>query len=142
MRIIVDSNIIISSLIKDSINRHLIASFDVLFYYPEEALDEIIRNKGEILEKGKISEQEFQVILTTLFKYIRIIKKEDLQSYIKEADRIIGNIHKNDVIFIAAALAKNAIIWSNDTHFQKQKDIFVITTKDIINNYRKIIEKM
>ena len=32
-------------------------------------------------------------------------------------------------------------IWSFDTHFQKQKEIFVITTKDIINNYRKIIEK-
>lgn len=141
MRVVIDSNIVISSLIKNSVSRHLIAFLDVSFYYPEQALDEIIRNKNEILEKGKISEQEFAGTFATLFKYIKLIKKEELQYHIKEADKIIGNIHKNDVVFIATALAKNAIIWSNDHHFQKQNRIFVITTNDIIENYRKLVEK-
>ena len=123
MKIVVDTNIILSALIKDSITRHLIASLDVPFYYPEQSFDEIIRNKKEVLEKAKISEDEFYTILKRLFRYIYLVKKEEVELYIKKADSSIGHIHKNDVSFIAAALSKNAIIWSNDTHFQKQNQI-------------------
>ena len=139
MKIVIDTNILLSALIKDAITRHLIVSLDVLLYYPEESFDEIIRNKKEVLEKGKISEEEFTNTFTTLFKYVRVVKNEEIRPYAKEADRIIGNIHKNDVVFIAVALAKGAIIWSNDNHFQKQNKIFVITTKDIITNFKKLL---
>ena len=38
-------------------------------------------------------------------------------------------IDKEDVIFIATALAYNATIWSDDTDFQKQNKIKILTTK-------------
>ena len=41
-------------------------------------------------------------------------------------------IDPTDTIFIAAALSKNAAIWSNDKDFQKQNKIDVFTTKDMI----------
>ncbi len=138
MNIIIDTNIILSAIIKDSLTRHLIISLNVLFYYPEQSLDEILRNKKGVLEKTKMPEYEFNTKITTLFKYINIIKTKDIEEHINEADKIIGRIHKNDIPFIAAALAKEAYVWSNDGHFQKQNKIKVITTKEIIENYRNL----
>ncbi len=138
MNVIIDTNIILSAIIKDSLTRHLIISSNVLFYYPEQSFDEVLRNKKIVLEKTKMPQEEFNMKLITLFKYIDVIKNEELLDYAEEADKIIGHIHKNDVPFIAAALAKPAIIWSNDQHFQKQDKIRVITTNDIIN-YKKLV---
>ena len=141
MKIILDTNILLAALIRDSITRHLIISLNVSFYYPEKSLDEIIRNKQEVLEKAEIPEEVFNTTLATLFRHINLVKENELEQYLKKADSIIGHVHKNDVVFIAAALSQDAIIWSNDQHFQKQKDIFVVTTEDIIKNWKSIITK-
>jgi len=141
MKIILDTNVLLSALIRDSITRHLIISLNDSFYYPAQSFDEILRNKNEVLEKAGFAEQEFELILLTLFKHIYLVKSEELKPHLKRANRIIGHIHSNDVVFIAAAFAKDAVVWSNDAHFQKQKEIGVVTTKDMIKNYKKLIEK-
>ncbi len=133
MKIVVDTNIILSALIRDSTTKHLLVSLNANFYYPEVSFDEILRNKQEVLVKAKITEEKFNQALAILFKYITIIKDEELSLHLREADKIIGSIHRNDVPFIAAALAKNATVWSNDGHFQKQNRIPVLTTQDIIS---------
>jgi predicted nucleic acid-binding protein len=132
MNIVLDTNVIISSLIRDSITRHLIVSLDAMLYYPETALEEIVRNKNEILEKSGLQEEDFNILLATLFRYVHIIKTEEFAIHLKKADSIIGKIHKNDVQFVAAALAKDAIIWSNDDHFRKQNSIKIIGTSELI----------
>jgi predicted nucleic acid-binding protein len=38
---------------------------------------------------------------------------------------------EGDVIFVATALSKNVVIWSDDKDFQKQKEIKVFATKDM-----------
>lgn len=46
---------------------------------------------------------------------------------------IIGEIHKEDIPFIAVALSiKNDGIWSNDKHFKEQSEIKIYTTNDLI----------
>ncbi len=49
----------------------------------------------------------------------------------------MSKIDKNDVVFIAAALALNCPIWSDDKHFKKQKEIKIFTTKEISKMYLK-----
>jgi len=48
-----------------------------------------------------------------------------------EAKKIMDNIDKADAPFIAAALAVNSPIWSDDKHFQKQHKITVFKTEDL-----------
>jgi predicted nucleic acid-binding protein len=48
----------------------------------------------------------------------------------------MGKIDKKDVPFIAAALALNCSIWSDDKHFKKQKEIKIFTTKEVMEIYR------
>ena len=49
-----------------------------------------------------------------------------------EAEKIMDHIDKDDTPFIAAALATNSIIWSDDKHFEKQNKIKILKTKDLI----------
>ena len=51
-----------------------------------------------------------------------------------EANSIIGNIDKNDVVFTATALAvENDGIWSDDTHFEKQNRVKLRKTAEILS---------
>ena len=132
MNIVIDTNIFISALIKDGMTRNLIISSKDSLLIPEFEFDEIEKHKKEILEKSKLSESELNNLFSNLLKYVAVIETEKVIGYRGEAFEIIGKIDKDDVIFVATVLAFNAAIWSEDSDFQKQNKIKVLTTKDII----------
>jgi len=49
-------------------------------------------------------------------------------------EKIMDKIDPDDTQFIAAALATNSDIWSDDTHFTKQNKVKVWTTKELIKS--------
>ena len=136
MNIVVDTNIFMSALIKDSVTRELIINSKDNLLFPEFEFDEIEKHKEEILEKSKLSLQEFADLFSKLLKYVRIVKNEEILDYKNQAFDIIGKIDEDDVIFIAAALACNAVIWSDDSDFQKQNIVKVSTTFEMVKNYK------
>ena len=44
----------------------------------------------------------------------------------------MDHIDPNDTPFVAAALAMNAFIWSEDKHFQKQHKVKIVTTAELM----------
>jgi len=132
MNLVIDTNVFISALIKDGITQEIITNMKTNLLFPEFEFDEIKKHKGEVIEKSGLSEKEFDILLLRLLNYVRIIPGDISFKFKKQAEEIIGNIDKDDVIFIATALAFNARIWSDDRHFQKQKAIEVLTTKQIL----------
>ncbi|MFC1682440.1 PIN domain-containing protein [Nanoarchaeota archaeon] len=132
MNLVIDTNILISALIRNSLTRELIIKLPVDLLLPEFELLEIKKHKQEILRKSKLSEIEFDHLLNFLLEYVEIIKTEDIIDYKKEADEIINHIDPDDVQFVATALKYNVAIWSDDKHFQKQNKIKIFTTKDIL----------
>ena len=133
MIIITDVNIILSALIKNSSIRKIITTFEQDFCFPEISLHKIRKYKELILEKSGLSEEEFQVLFNKLFTFIRIIPNEELKQYWDEARTIMEHIDPEDVTCIAAALSQgDALIWSEDKHFDHQEEIIVLKTKDII----------
>jgi predicted nucleic acid-binding protein len=67
---------------------------------------------------------------------MRIISHDEISNYHEEACKIMKDIGSDDILFIAAALAFNAIIWSDDKHFKKQNRIKILSTEEmrIIDN--------
>ena len=131
--LIIDTNVMISALIKNGLTREILTDFNMNFIFPEQGLGEIYFYKSEIIRKAKINERKFDVLLLRLLKYIRLIPTEIFIDFREEADKIMSKIDRDDVVFIACALAFNCSIWSDDKHFKKQKEIKVFTTKDIKN---------
>ena len=65
MKIVVDVNIILSALIKDSITRRIILDSGFEFYFPENSLHKIRKYQNYIIEKSAVDELEYNQILTT-----------------------------------------------------------------------------
>ncbi len=134
MDLIIDANIIISALIKDSKTREILRINLFNLYSPEALLESLEKYREEFIERSGLSESQFDILLDSILDYIDIIKKEDYYSKLKEAIEIIGHIDIEDTNYIALALSiKNDGIWSDDAHFDKQNKIKIWKTKDINN---------
>jgi predicted nucleic acid-binding protein len=130
MKLVIDSNCIIASLIKDGLSRRIILSPAIQFIAPEYTLEEISNYKKIICKKAKINYNEFDILLNLIFEHITISPKEDYESFFNYAKTLIEDI--DDAPFIALCLSFKADgIWSDDTHFKTQKEIVIYRTKEL-----------
>ncbi len=136
--IVLDTNVLISALLKDSLTRKTIISSGFAFCYPEISLEEIRKYESYIIKKGGYTQEEYRQILNTLLQYIRLVPLEVIQPYLTRAKEIMNSIDINDTVFVATAFALTAsFIWSDDSDFDRQHAVKVLKTKDMI----KLIEK-
>ena len=137
MNLVIDTNIFVSSLIKNSLTRYLIVNSPFSLFIPEQELIEIKKYEKLISEKSGQSLNEIRDLIRKLLKYVTILRNDILLKYKEYANKIIGQVDKSDVPFVAAALALSCAIWSDDRHFKKQKEVKIFTTKDILKYYKK-----
>jgi predicted nucleic acid-binding protein len=132
MKIVVDTNRIFAAIVKDGISRRMITHANAEFITVGFSKKEVENHKEEILGKAKISETGLDIILKRISRKLVILDDLIIISHLKEAEEIMMEIDKDDVVFIAAALATKAVIWSDDAHFKKQKKVEVLTTKELL----------
>ena len=132
MKIVLDSNILFSAIIKDSKTRRIILEYEELFLFPQYIFEEMEEHMDELLKKSKLSNQNFNTLLTILLRKVAIIPNEVLLPYRQRALDVVKNIDKDDILFIACALAyPDSIIWSNDKKLKSQKTVKVLNTEEI-----------
>lgn len=139
MKFIIDTNILISALIKEATTREILLLPFFEFLLPEFAFEEINRHKDKICKLSGLTDYEVDLLLSILLERIDIISAKEIKPYLREARAIIGKIDESDIPFVAAALAtKNDGIWSNDKDFDKIRKIRIWKTKDIMQYLRKL----
>mgnify|MGYP006282674547 CR=1 FL=1 len=130
MKLVLDTNIIISALIRDGITRRIIFSPFIECIIPEHSLKEISKYEKLICEKAKLNNRDFKLILTIIFKKVKIIQKKEYKDKIEKAKTMIKDIE--DTPFIALYLASKADgIWTNDKDFKSRKDLLIFRTKEL-----------
>ena len=133
MRIVLDSNILFSALIKDSFKRKIILEYDGKFLFPSYIFEELQEHKKELLQKAQMNADEFDTILQILLKKVFIIPKEALLPFKQEAIDIVKDIDLDDALFFACALAyPESVIWSDDKKLKEQTKIKVCNTPEIV----------
>jgi len=133
LRLVVDANIIIASLIRDSLVRKMIINLPFEFYSPSFVFKEIEKHIKVISEKNSLSVKENQEVLARISRYLHVIDFRFYSRKIGESKRIIGHVDQKDIPYIALSLSfLNDGIWSEDAHFKKQKAIKIWRTKDLI----------
>ncbi len=141
MRFVIDTNILISALIRDSITRQIILKSGWKFYYPKISLNEIEKYKIYIIEKAGFSEDDFQELLDIIVSYISLLEGSNYQDKLDEAEAIMKHIDEKDVVFIASALASaNDGIWTDDGDFDEQNKIKIWKTEQVIGLFKKEID--
>ena len=105
MRIVIDSNILFSALIKDSITRKIILEYNGYFLFPSFIFEEMEEHKKELLDKSGLKIGEFNNLLELILKKVEIVPNEILKKYKQKALEIVKNIDVTDALFVACALA-------------------------------------
>ena len=134
MRLVVDTNVLMTFFWKNSKTRKLIMLGNSLeLFSPEFALDEIKKHKDEILKKTNISEEEFNVIRIELAISIKFYPVIFYKDFLKQSLDISPD--KNDIDFFALALKLDLPIWSNDKNLKNPDMIKIISTKELLQSY-------
>src|SRR3989344_950019 len=126
MRILIDANIIISALIKNSKARGILTKKKFEFISPDFILEEINKYKEYICEKSGLSKEEFELLMVLIFDNIKIIPKKEYENYLDKAKEIMEEDIK-DITYVACYLALNCdYLWTNDSDFDNKKEIKII----------------
>lgn len=131
MRLVADTNIIISALLKEGASRKIILDNNFEIITPSYTLSEITKYRNEICERAGLSLFDFNILLEALFKRIKIINKEFYFEYLDNCCKLVEDI--NDIPFLALAISNNCPVWTEDKHFKKQNKVKILTTKDMLN---------
>ena len=131
MRIVIDSNRVIASLIKDSTTREILFDNHFKFFTPSFIKTEISKYKHEIIKKTGLDEDNFDKLFDVIFEHIAIIPNIEYEKYLDELSKEVKD--KKDLPYFAAFLRINADgIWTHDPHFQEQKRCRILTNIDLL----------
>ncbi|MBI2145272.1 hypothetical protein HYU18_03015 [Candidatus Woesearchaeota archaeon] len=75
MKLVIDTNIVISALIKDSKSREMITSGKLELVSPDFVLSEIRKYESHICTKSGLLNEEFEVLMALIFQKITIHKE-------------------------------------------------------------------
>ncbi len=133
MRLVIDTNIIISSIISNSTRRYILMNSNIEFIVPEYTFTEILKHANLIEKKAKLSSKDIQYVMDMLFSRITIYPKEEYSDCYVQAKEIMKDIDPDDAPFLALAMkTKVDSIWSEDKGFQQRSHIKVYTTKQLL----------
>jgi len=133
MEIVLDTNILISSLLRNGLTRDIISLSPFKMYTVVYAKFEIEKHKDELLSKSKLDEKSFDYLKEFIFGKINFIPLEDLAPFKDRAIEVMYEIDINDSPFLALAMSLNCPIWSNDRHFKRQDAVNAYTTRELMN---------
>lgn len=135
MKLVVDTNVLLSALIADSVTRTLLGAVDDPLVAPV-GLKRELRQHGELVEeKSGLTEAEIEDLTSRLFGHIEFVPDSKLAAYRQEAADTLAEVDPDDVIFLATALAVDGGIWSDDRHFREQDLVPMVTTEDVLREF-------
>ncbi len=138
IQVVIDTNILISALIKDdSATSKIIKSGIFEIYYPEDGMFELEKYRGYIIKKRKkaLQRKSFDYALSFLLESIIVVPSLLYEDKIRRAYEIMKNIDEKDTPFLALALKLQCPIWSNDDDFKKQNLVEVCRTSYILRKF-------
>ncbi len=130
MELVIDTNILISSVLVKSDLQKIIFDLRTTLYSPEFMLEEIEKYREEIIERSKYSEVELQGLLMGIFSRIHIIPREEYKNSELKAKKI--TLDEKDWPFVALGLELSCPLWTNDRGLLKTKEINTITTWQLL----------
>lgn len=132
-RLVIDANIILSALIKDSATRRILIGSAIEFFAPDYLIEEVEKHIPLVSKKNSLSDEENKKILNILYSYITIVGIEFYQENVSEALKMMTDIDIKDTPYVALALSfDNDGIWSEDKRLSKQNKIKIWSTQEIM----------
>ena len=133
MKFVINSNRLMAALIKDASSRYVLFFPHFDFYAPDFLRDELEKYKDEVQKKSKLTSTQFEKIYCDAINRIHLVPVSLFQEKLAEAEKIMEKYDIKDSPFLAVYLVmKIDGIWSEDSHFSKQKICKIFSTHEMI----------
>jgi predicted nucleic acid-binding protein len=133
LKFVLDTNVFLKALIKNSTVRGIIMGSNHEFLVPAHLIDETREHLDEVEEKSGLSRSEIESVLDALLGRTRFVEEGQVLSRWREAEKAMNKVDEDDVPFVAAALAARCDgIWSDDRHLKRQSKVRVWTTREVV----------
>ncbi len=137
MLLVVDTNVLFAAVARDSTTRRIILSTPIRFAGPKFVFDELLEHMGELCVKNGQSPSKNLEIIGLLRSHVTESSRYPDIDYMEEANRLMGAVDPDDVPVLATALSlKCDGIWSDDRHFEKQRQVKVWKTRELVHFIR------
>lgn len=130
MQVIIDANVIIAMLVKPGVPIDLFFESRLNLYAPQLLFEELENNKKEVMEKSRMSKEEFEWLYLILKHNITIIPEDDFLKYREHAEEICPD--EKDIVYFALALYLQCALWSNEKKLKEQNYIPVYATHELM----------
>ncbi len=140
MKIIIDTNIFFSALIRDGITRKMLLNFEGRFLFPGYMLEELHIHDEEIFQKAGMERKDFDELKNFLLEKLEMVPERWLKPQRKRAWEIVKDIDPDDVEFFACALVyPGSVIWSDDKALKNQDIIQIVNTEEMLKVFDRNI---
>lgn len=132
MRLVVDANILVAALLKDSTTRELLLEEDLELFAPEDLLMELtnLLKNPKIRKRLPLNDNDLSDLTSAIFSRITFFPEKSFLPFLKSSTKLVTHIE--DTPYIALSLALSIPLWSNDSALQEQTAVKVITTSELI----------
>ncbi len=140
MKLIVDSNIIFSALLKtrNTFGQIILNSTDIFeFYSPNRMRTEIRSHWNKLKKISSLSDDQLQTSFNSLLAKISFINEELIPQKIwEDSEKILNEVDLDDIDFVALTKSIKGKLWTGDKvlyHGLKNKGFRnVLTTADVL----------
>jgi predicted nucleic acid-binding protein len=130
MQIVIDANVIIAMLIKPGKTIDLFFDSRLNLVAPQLLFEELNNNKRGIINKSRLTKEEFELLYLILKNNIEIIPEEEFLRFKEKAEEICPD--PKDIVYFALSFYLNCPIWSNEKKLKEQPKIIVYATHDLM----------
>ena len=130
MRLVVDANIPIALLLRYGITGKLFFANELELFAPEFLKFELRKHREMVRVRSVMSDELIAQLMARILCRIKFIPEEQLETYLKSAERICPD--PGDVLYFALALHLRCPIWSNDKRLKEQKKISIYATHELV----------
>jgi len=133
---VVDANVVAAAFLRDSTVRRIMTLSLVDLLAPDFLHEEVTNHLPDLRRRAGLSEEAASELLALLEGYVTLIPAEALMVPWDRASRAMTTIDPKDVAYLAAALAVDAPLWSDDPHLKKQEVVRCWTTGELVLSLR------
>lgn len=136
MRLVIDTNVVIAALLRESTSRRILSSPHHTFILPEHGRAEIQQHLDELLPRMGMTRDEAELLLALVTARVETIPESEFRAHLPDARHIMRELDPDDAVFVALALAVPCDgIWTQDKALKRQTRVKTWTTGEIVGEF-------
>lgn len=133
MRLVIDANVVIAALVRDSAVRRLLLLGGHELHVPAYLLEEVESHWAELQPRSGLSPEALREVLRILREHFHEHAPAEYEARFEEARSLLAGRDPDDVPYVALALALGADgVWSEDRDLTTREGVRVYRTVEVL----------